>query len=552
MHAILRGAELIDGTGAPARRADVEIEGDRIARVGEIPQKGAADEVDLSGLTLAPGFIDIHTHFDAQVFWDPDLTPSPWHGVTTAVQGNCGFGIAPMRPEGRETIMETLMRVEGMSLDTLRAGIEWSFERFPEYMRAIGALPKRLNLATFIGHSPVRMYVLGDEAADRSASDDEVAQMQGIVREAMLAGAAGFSLSLAPSHVGAGSKPVPSRLADRREVEAMLAVVGESGRGIVELTYGPPFSIEDAAQMARDLDVRVTWGALLGGFHGPRGTAMRMLDDARAISEDIWPQVSCRYITISIHLLESMFFFAPLPAFQELLKAPRAQREAWYRSSDWRDRARQEAHSSAYEPAFHAHTWENIWVDESLLHRDKIGVQLSEIAAQRGVDPFDVMLDLALEEGLRTRFRTAVDNTDDDEVAELLNDPRTVLGAHDAGAHLDLICDAAYPSHLLGYWVREKGALPLEHAIWRMTGQPAELFRIPGRGRVMKGAYADLVAFDPASVGACHVERVRDFPAEGERLIARSQGIEHVWINGVQSRRKGEELPGVTSGVIVP
>jgi N-acyl-D-aspartate/D-glutamate deacylase len=552
MHAILRGAQLVDGTGGPARRADVEIEGERIGRVGEVPRTKGAQEIGLSGLVLAPGFIDIHTHFDAQLFWDPDFTPSPWHGVTTAVQGNCGFGIAPMKPEGRETIMETLMRVEGMSLETLRAGIEWEFETFPEYMRAIAKREKRLNLATLLGHSPVRMYVLGDEAADRTATEDEITQMQAIVHEAMDAGAAGFSLSLAPSHVGAGSKPVPSRLADAREVEAMLSTVGKTGRGLVELTYGPPFSIEDAARMARDNNVRITWGALLGGFHGPRGTALSMLDSARSISDDIWPQVSCRYITISIHLLESMFFFAPLPSFQKLLNAPREQRVAHYRDPAWRATARVEAHSNDYEPAFHARTWDNIWVDESKLHGEIIGVQLSELAAQRGVDTFDLMLDLALEEGLETRFRTAVDNTDDEEVAELLNDPRTVLGAHDAGAHLDLICDAAYPSHLLGYWVREKQALSLEKAVWRMTGQPADVFRIQDRGRVTPGAFADLVAFDPRTVGAKHVERVRDFPADGERLIARSEGIEHVFVNGIQSRSKGEDLPGVMAGVLVP
>ena len=229
--------------------------------------------------------------------------------------------------------------------------------------------------------------------------------MQAIVREAMDAGAAGFSLSLAPSHVGAGSKPVPSRLADAREVEALLGTVGESGRGIVELTYGPPFSIEDAARMARDQSVRITWGALLSGFHGPRGTALSMLDSARSISDDIWPQVSCRSITISIHLQESMFFFAPLPSFQDLLNAPRERRAGYYRDPAWRAKARIEAHSGDYEPAFHARTWDNIWIDESDLHRDLIGVQLSKIAADRGVDSFDVMLDLALEEGLRLSNR---------------------------------------------------------------------------------------------------------------------------------------------------
>ena len=276
-----------------------------------------AEIVDLSGLVLSPGFIDIHTHFDAQVFWDSDFTPSCWHGVTTVVQGNCGFGIAPARPHDREMLMETLQLVEGMSLATLRAGIDWSFETFPEYLDALRRLPKRLNLAAFVPHSSVRVYVMGAEAAyDRTATDDELLAMQQVVREALDAGAIGISSSQAPSHVGPFGKPIPSRCADVREIRALLAALADTGRdGIIEITYGNILEIEEVARLADEYGVRITWGSVLPGLFGGPGSAVAMLERGCAAGSNLWPQTTTRFITTQFSL-EHPYLWARVPAFR--------------------------------------------------------------------------------------------------------------------------------------------------------------------------------------------------------------------------------------------
>src|SRR5438270_680373 len=234
MDLVLRGARVVDGTGAPERSADVGIENGRIAAVGDVAANGARD-VDLDGLVLAPGFVDIHTHYDAQVLWDRDLTPSCWHGVTTVVMGNCGFGIAPTRPEHRSTIARTLENVEGMSVTALEAGIPWTFETFPEYLDRLDATPTRLNVGAMIGHTPLRLYVLGDEAVEREATDDEVDRMRAIVADALDAGALGFATSKSPTHSGAWGKPVPSRLAEPDEVFRIVEALRQAGHGVIQI-----------------------------------------------------------------------------------------------------------------------------------------------------------------------------------------------------------------------------------------------------------------------------------------------------------------------------
>jgi len=261
MHSILRGATVVDGTGGPSRQADVEVIDGRITAVGKIVSREGADEFDLSGLVLSPGFVDIHTHFDAQVFWDRDLTPSSWHGVTTVVQGNCGFGIAPARPEDRQLIMETLELVEGMQVPTLQSGINWSFETFPQYLDALRTLPKRINVAAFVPHSMVRLYVMGADAAfSRAATDDELKEICRLIADALQAGAIGISTSQAPSHQGPQGRPVPSRFADKREIEALVKTLAENrSDGIIEITYGPLFEIEEVARLSAEYGVRITW-----------------------------------------------------------------------------------------------------------------------------------------------------------------------------------------------------------------------------------------------------------------------------------------------------
>jgi N-acyl-D-amino-acid deacylase len=552
MNFVLRGATVIDGTGAAARSADVRVEGDRIVEVGEIEARPGVEEIDLSGLVLCPGFIDVHTHFDAQVFWDPQLTPSSWHGVTTVVQGNCGFGIAPMRPEDRFAISDTLARVEGMSLDTLNEGIKWDFVTFPEYMEAIRRAPKMINLATFVGHTPIRMYVLGaDDSATREATPDEIARMKQLVIEALEAGAIGFSTSHAPSHVGTKALPVPSRLATHEETEALIAGVGEVGRGVVEMTYGPEYPLVEAARISKKYGVKISWGSLLTGLFGARGTAMKMLEEAAAVGGDVWPQVSTRYITTQFQLRDALLFWAPLPAFREVLALPDEERDSLYRDPVWRDRARAQAYSSDYEPAMHPIGKYTFYVEETTEHSDIKNLDVAKLAADRGVDMFDLMIDLALEENLETRFGVVIDNNDPVELAQLLTDRRTLWGAHDAGAHVDTISDSCYTSHVLGRFVRDERLMTPEEAIFRMTGQPADFFGFSDRGRIAVGNVADLVAYDPETVAALDKERVWDFPAEGDRIVVRSRGIEHVWVNGEQIRRAGEQIEDATPGRIL-
>jgi N-acyl-D-aspartate/D-glutamate deacylase len=541
MDVVLRGAEVVDGTGAPARRADVGIQGDRIAEVGTVAANGAA-EVDVSGLTLAPGFIDIHTHYDAQVLWDPDLTPSCWHGVTTVVMGNCGFGIAPTRPEHRDTIAETLENVEGMSVDALKAGIRWEFESFPEYLDVLDRTATRLNVAALLGHTPLRLYVLGDESVERAATDDEVARMHALAAEAVAAGAIGFATSKSPTHAGAAGNPVPSRLAETDEVFKIAAALKVAGRGVVQATPGPGLFIDEFANLSKDLGRHVSWTALLTGVFG-KGTAPHLVERTAELGGYVWPQIACRPLVMQLTLIDP-FPFSSQPAFAEVLAVPRSARAGVYADPAWRDRARSEV-------GVFGSRWDKTTIEETSRHSALLRRPLADLAAERGVDPFDLLVDLSLDEDLETRFRIVLANDDDDELAALLRDDRTVLGLSDAGAHASQLCDACFSTHLLQRWVREDGVLSLEAAVRRLSGHPAEVFGVRDRGVVKAGAFADLVAFDPATVGVGPMSRVHDLPAGADRLIAPSTGIEHVWVNGVAVRRDGADVEGARPGVLL-
>jgi len=546
MDLVLRNGKVIDGTGAPARPVDVGVEGDRIVAVGAIsaPAAQGAEEVDLDGLVLAPGFVDIHTHYDAQVTWDPDLTPSCWHGVTTVVMGNCGFGIAPTRPADRGVIARTLENVEGMSVEALEAGIDWTFETFPEYLDSIDRRPKRLNVAAMLGHTPLRLYVMGEDATERPATDDEVERMRAIAAEAIAAGAIGFATSKSPTHSGDGGKPVPSRLADIDEITLIASVMGDAGRGVFQATIGPGFYINELAALSETIGRPATWTALLTMSEAP-GRAVAQLDKQAALPGEVWPQVACRPLVFQI-TLEDPFPFGMVPGFDVVLAAPRAQRADIYSDPVWRERVRPELER------VWGHAFGKTTVAETDRHSAiQNGPSLREIAAARGQHPVDAMIDLALEEDLKTRFSIVLANDGEDEIGELLRDSRGVLGLSDAGAHASQICDACFSTHLLGYWVRERGDLSLEHAVHRLTAHAAHVFRIPDRGVLREGAYADLVAFDPDTVGVAGMERVFDLPAGADRLLARSAGIEHVWVNGQAIRLDGKDVDGSRPGSLI-
>jgi N-acyl-D-amino-acid deacylase len=544
MDLLLCQATVVDGTGRPARWADVAVDGDRISAVGAqgtLKPGPDTEVVDLSGLTLAPGFIDIHTHYDAQILWDGDLTPSSWHGVTSVVMGNCGFGVAPTRPAHREIIVRLLENVEGMSMDALNAGIDWCFETFPEYMSALAGRRKRLNVGAFVGHSPLRLFVLDGE--ERPAKPEEIDAMIDLLRRAMAAGAIGFSTSRQPAHQGAFGRPVPSRFAETDEVYALASVLGELGKGVVQISIGPGLFVDQFSEIATRYGVPVTWTALVARADKP-GAALRTVERGANLPGEVYPQIACRPIVMQISMSDP-FPLAEVDEWKEVLARPREERPSLYRDATWRDRAR----PATLEKW--SHRWSKIDVEETTLHPDVAGVPLDRLAAQRGTTPFDLMLDLALADDMTTRFRVVMDNDGDGEIGGLLADRRTLLGLSDAGAHASQLCDACYSTHLLGYWVRERRALSLEDAVWRLTGQPHEAFRIHERGLIREGFHADLVAFDPATIGTTPVERVRDQPGGADRLLVGSTGVEHMWVNGVATRVAGAEIAGVAPGQMI-
>jgi N-acyl-D-aspartate/D-glutamate deacylase len=537
---LLRGAKLVDGTGSPAREADVRIEDDRIV---EILEPGAAtkdeDVIDLDGLVLAPGFIDCHTHYDAQILWDRDLTPSCWHGVTTVVLGNCGFGIAPTKPGHREAIARTLENVEGMSVEALAEGIPWTFETFPEYLDAIDAAPTRLNTAVLLGHSPLRLYVLGDDATERAATTEEVEEMRRITDEAIEAGAIGFASSKNKIHAGAWGKPVPSRLSTPDELFGIGRALGDRGRGTFQITRGTDFQIPELARLSKDTGRPVTWTALVS-----TPDATDDLAKGTELGGDVYPQVSCRPIIMQL-TLEDPGPLARASSFADVLSKPREERAAIYADHEWREQAK-----PAFDRIWGGHS-SKIYVAETELHMALRGRSIGDIGAELGAHPFDVLCDLSVEEGLRTRFSVVIANDDEAILADLLRDDRTLLGLSDAGAHASQLCDAVFSTYLLEYWVREKGVLSLEKAVWRLTDQPAQVFGLKDRGRIAPDYKADLVAFDPERIGVEKMERVFDLPAGADRLIAHSRGIEHTWVGGKPIRRDGQDLPDVRPGCLI-
>lgn len=532
---VLRGATIVDGTGAPAFRGDVRMDGGRITALGTVEGEGCT-EIDLDGLTLSPGFIDPHTHYDAQVLWDPDLTPSSWHGVTTAIMGNCGFGVAPAAPANRELILGILELVEDMSPQALRSGVRWDFESFPDYLDLLDRSAKRLNVAAFIGHTPIRIAAMGEDAMERPATPAELDTMRAIVAQARQAGAVGLASSLASNHVGPGGRPVPSMVGGLAELEQLVHAMGP---GVVEVARGRT-PIADFGQ-CMDPGVTLSWTSILTGRPGESTSSADLLDQSTALSPNVWPQISCRPLTIRV-ALDNPISLGVLPAMREILALAFDERSSLYRDATWRDRWRHDADD----------VWLRAFANTDALPDGVVdlasGVSLASYAARHSLSLPDAIVEMALEYGLSTRFNIPIANTDESELAGLLLDHRTVLGLSDAGAHANQQCDASFSTYLLGHWCRDRGLLSLEDAVWRLTGQPAEVFGFADRGVIRVGAVADLVAFDPLTVAALPLEERNDLPGGAARLVAQSAGIDSVWVSGTPTRRSGVDLdamPGV-------
>lgn len=536
------GGRIIDGTGKPAYKGNVGIKDGKVVALGNAP--AAADAtIDAGGQIVAPGFVDIHTHYDAQINWDPVLSISPWHGVTTVVMGNCGFGIAPTRKEHRSLIVRTLENVEGMSVKSLEAGLgaDWPFETFPEYLDNVEKGGSSINVAALLGHTPMRLYVMGPEATERAATAEEVGRMKDIMREGLEAGALGFATSKSPTHVGYDGRPVPSRMAEFSEISEIAGVLGEQDAGVIQATVGKDLSFDEFAELNKVSGRHVSWTALLGGGGVLNvGSTEEQLARSTELVEQgyaVFPQVTCRPLNFEFRF-DQPFLFQSMPAFAPINQADHANKLKLYADAGFRDGFR----SAVQGPLREA--WDKTVVSYCPQTPDYEERLITEIAKEKGIDSLDLALDLSLATDLQARFRIPVANANEDETAILLKDPATVLGLSDAGAHASQLCDACFSTHLLGHWVREKKVLSLEEAVWMLTSRPAEVFGIKDRGKLEEGAPADVVIFDPDTVGASALRRVHDLPAGEDRLIADASGITAVIVNGTLIRENDTDVLG--------
>ena len=528
MHDLLfRSALLVDGLGNPPVPGDLAVRDGRIVATGKVDGP-ARRTVDAAGLALMPGIIDNHTHYDAQVTWDPALSPSPSLGVTTAIIGNCGFTIAPCRERDRELVMRNLTQVEGMSLGVLRRGIRWDFETVPQYLDALERRGSAANIAAFVGHSAVRTYVMGADATERTASDAEVRQMVSLVKEGLAAGAIGFSTSTSPAHNGEGGKPMPSRLADEAEMRALAAPLKDGG--VFMLTKGGHTPIPFLESLAADTGAPVVIAALLHNSTNPDSVFkdLELIRQANQRGRRLLGAVSCCALSMDF-TLHSPYVLEGLEAWKPALPLKGEPFKAKLKDVAFREGIRAELSRPAHFRLFNGE-WSKVEIVES---RNKAleGKTIDQAAA--GKDPLDFMLDLALADDLDTVFNAMLLNSDEEAVGRMLNHPSSLVSLSDAGAHLTFFNDAGFGLHLLGHWVREKGAMPLDEAVRRLTSHPASVFGIRERGRLAPGCAADLLLFDPAKVGRGPKKRVFDLPGGEPRLTTDPLGVHGVWVNGV-------------------
>ena len=519
---LIRGARVCDGSGGRSFVADVGVKDGSIASVGAA--EAAKQVVDAGGLALMPGIVDLHTHYDAQATWDPTLSPSVALGVTTAVMGNCGFGIAPCPAPLRETVLRNLSVVEGMDVDALLAGTRWEFETFPQYLDLLERRRPQANVAVLAQHSTIRSAVMGEDAATlKQPSDRQLARMRALVEEAMDAGAIGFASSFSPNHSGWGGRPMPSTIATDDELRTLVGVLGQKGKGVFVMATGPratPAFMESiAAETGRPAFI-VTVLTMYNRAQPER--AMQMYEKcAKALERghEVYIHANCQPLSFDFTLREPYLLYAH-DAFASIRSLSREGKAAAYKQREFRERLRHNF----------AHPGEGIlfYGDWTQVERD--GVPVTELAKREGKEPLDYVFDLPLDAQLVAKLY----QNDDAGVAPLLKHPAGVIALSDAGAHLIYFCDAGYGLHFLARWVRELGAFTLEEGVRRLTSDPARKYRIARRGLIAPGYRADLVLFDPRVVGVSKLRRATDLPGGGARVLRDPVGVHGVWVNGTQ------------------
>jgi N-acyl-D-amino-acid deacylase len=550
---VVKNGLVVDGTGAPARRADVAVAGGAIAEVGRVGD-AAATVIDASDLVVAPGFIDPHTHYDAQICWDGAVTPSSWHGVTSVIMGNCGVGIAPCKPKAREIAMRDLVNVEAIPFDVLNMGITWDWETFPEFLAAAARRRPSLNLGFLAPLTPFRHYVMGEASMERAATPEETAQITALLGEAIDAGAFGFSTTILNQHVGFQGRPLACRNASRDELRAYANALRERGKGAIEIALTRKTAVLDDEEYAL-LDFlltesrrHVTFLALFDRDDIPEAVRETLKKAAPLMTRGARPQTSPLPLTRDINM-RNPFSFAAFPSWNRVFvdKSKSAQ-AAVYRDPAFRTQFREELENPM---AFG--NWARITVHEVRSPALKAfeGRTVADIAREQGKDGVDAFLDLTLADDLDLEFTMASFNTRVDRMTEILRDPRVLVALGDGGAHVDMLCDAGYPTYLLGTWVRERRALTLEEGVRRLTSDPAEVFGVRDRGRLAPGLAADLAIFDPTRVGSTNRgERRFDLPGGAKRMVMPSRGVEYTVVNGAVTWADGT-LTGAAAGQLL-
>ncbi len=557
---VVRNATVIDGTGDPARRADVAVDEGSIIEIGDVGDTGTR-EIDAEGLLLTPGFVDPHTHYDAQLFWDPGASPSNEHGVTSVIGGNCGFTLAPLRADDADYLRRMMAKVEGMPLAALEHGVDWNWETFEEYLgRLDGQIA--VNAGFLVGHCALRRYVMGREAVGREATDDELAAMVAELHRAIDAGGLGFSTTLSKTHSDGDGEPVASRWASEAEVLALCAAVGDHEgttlEGIIDgcLDQFSDEEIDLFARMSAAGARPLNWNVLTVDSRVPDRIPRQLsaADRAAAIGGRVVALTMPVQVPMNMSFLNYCALFM-LPGWDEVMALPPAERMVRLGDPETRRWMDQRANSDEAGVFRRLADWRHYVLGDTYATANAglKGRTVESVAQERGTDPFGTLLDIVIADDLRTILWPIPPDGDDaswELRRQVWEDPRAMLGGSDAGAHLDRMCGAPYTTRFLADTLRGRKLVSIEAAVRMLTSDPARLFGLRGRGTIAVGNWADLALVDPETVGADHATLVADLPGGTARLTATATGVEHVFVNGVETVRSNRSTGAVPGALL--
>ena len=547
---LIKNGWVVDGSGLPRFRADVGVNDGRISAIGRL-RESAKEVIDAEGRVVAPGFVDGHTHMDAQIFWDPLGTSSCWHGITSVVMGNCGFTLAPCAKADRHLVIRNLQRAEDIAAEAMEAGIEWRWTTFPEFLDVLDSLPKGINYSGYMGHSALRTYVMGERAFDGPATEADLAAMERELRNSLMAGAIGFTTSRSPSHETPDSKPVASRMASWDEVRRLVGAMGELNAGIFELAgegvdrKADHPDLPDYHRRLKALAVETGRPVTFGLFTRKDAPDMwrqyvRLIEETNAAGGRMFAQVHSRALSVVLSFKTQMPFDR-LPVWKELRALPLGEQQVRLRDPEVRrklveaSRERDNRKALGTEARQVAYDWIFVMDQVDPPHRS-----VAEIARERGVDPVEAIIDLALEKDMDRFFFHPIANENQELAIELIKHPQAVVTFSDSGAHVSQLMDSSLQTYLLSHWVRAKQALTLEQAVRMLSFVPASYWGFTDRGLIREGMAADFVVFDPDTIAAELPEVVRDLPAGAKRLIQRTRGIAATVVNGEILLREGK------------